>query len=66
MTVGVREAGSGPKTGGMRKAAPVLMALLAALLLWAWWDGGEQSLTAIEQPVELPPELTGDLAEGQQ
>jgi len=27
---------------------------LAALLAWAWYDGGERPLRTIEEPIELP------------
>jgi len=38
----------------MRKAGLVMVAALLAILAWAWWDGGEQSLEPIVQPVNLP------------
>lgn len=31
----------------------VLLALLA-LIAWAWWDGGEEPLRPIAQPVSVP------------
>ncbi len=53
------------KAGGMRRTGVIIAAGAALLLVWAWWDGGEQSLVPMEHPVDLPPELSGDLAEGQ-
>lgn len=34
--------------------AGVLAAGLAALLAWAWADGGEEPLRAISEPVSIP------------
>jgi hypothetical protein len=38
----------------LRKAWPIGLAILLSVLAWAWWDGGEQPLQPIRQPVELP------------
>ena len=27
---------------------------IIAILAWAWWDGGEQPMRPITQPIELP------------
>ena len=56
LTLGVRG------TGGKRKAGLIVAIILVAILVWAWWDGGEQPLDQIVEPVKLPI----DLAEGQE
>jgi hypothetical protein len=37
-----------------RRIAGVVVALIAALLLYAWIDGGEEPLRPISEPVPLP------------
>jgi ferric-dicitrate binding protein FerR (iron transport regulator) len=37
-----------------RRAAVVVLALVAGLAALAWFDGGEEPLHPIAQPVELP------------
>ena len=37
-----------------RRIAGVVVALVAALLLYAWIDGGEAPLRPISEPVPLP------------
>lgn len=37
-----------------RRIAGVVVALIAALLLYAWIDGGEERLRPISEPVPLP------------
>ena len=37
-----------------RRIAGVVVALVAALLLYAWIDGGEEPLRPIAEPVSLP------------
>lgn len=39
---------------GLRKAGLILVAVLLAMLVWAWWDGGERPLEPIVEPVQLP------------
>ena len=41
------------------KVRLVLLALLVLFLALVWYDGGREPQRLIEQPVELPPELTG-------
>ncbi len=46
-----------------RRAARLIMPLLgmvAAILLIAWIDGGEEPLRTIVQPIDLPPAIDGD------
>ena len=44
-----------------KKIGLVLLALLILFLALVWFDGGREPQRLIEQPVELPPELTGAL-----
>ena len=37
-----------------RRIAGVVVALIAALLVYAWIDGGEEPLRPIAEPVALP------------
>lgn len=37
-----------------RRIVGVVVALVAALLIYAWVDGGEQPLRPIAEPVALP------------
>ena len=37
-----------------RKLSIGLLLAVVALLAWAWWDGGEEPLRPISQPVPVP------------
>ena len=41
------------------KVRLVLLVLLVLFLALVWYDGGREPQHLIEQPVELPPELSG-------
>jgi hypothetical protein len=43
------------------KVRLVLLVLLVLFLALVWYDGGREPQRLIEQPVELPPELSGGL-----
>jgi hypothetical protein len=42
-----------------KKIGLVLLALFILFLALVWFDGGRQPQRLIEQPVELPPGLSG-------
>ena len=43
----------------LKKIWLVLIVLLAVFLVIAWYDGGREPQRLIEQPVQLPAELSG-------
>lgn len=43
----------------LKKIWLALIVLLAVFLVIAWYDGGREPQRLIEQPVELPAELSG-------
>jgi hypothetical protein len=50
---GVQERSAGLAMTG-RRAVGAIVVLVAALVLYAWIDGGEEPLRPIAQPVALP------------
>lgn len=40
-----------------RRRVGIGVLLVVALLAWAWWDGGRESLRPIEQPIPAPEGL---------
>ena len=43
----------------LSKVRVVILALSVLFLALVWYDGGREPQRLVEQPVELPPELTG-------
>ena len=41
------------------KVRLIVLALVILFLALVWYDGGREPQRLIEQPVELPPELSG-------